>query len=136
MRALIFAAILLNTTLAAKADEWDFAAQHKQHCSVGGQDVMNVCLANAYRDTNQRLSALYEQLQVVLEDGTSLRKAQATWLRFRDQTCEYEVSGLVKDNAGLYAYAKHACMIDITEKRIRDLKEYLSWDCNGCPGRK
>jgi uncharacterized protein YecT (DUF1311 family) len=129
--------VLLGALLYAfathAADDWDFAAPHKERCSHGGQQQMNRCLGSEYHKVDARLNAAYKRLLALLEDPSKLRKAQAAWLRFRDRTCEYANSGIGEGT--LYPFAQAACYIDLTEKRIRDFQQYLEWDCNGCPPR-
>jgi uncharacterized protein YecT (DUF1311 family) len=96
---------------------------------------MNACLASEYSLVDEQLNEKYKRLIQVLENGSSLKKAQVAWLHFRDLTCEYASSGIGRDGS-LYSFAQSACLIDLTEKRIRDLDQYLEWNCNGCPPRK
>ncbi|MEO8002839.1 MAG: lysozyme inhibitor LprI family protein [Arenimonas sp.] len=117
------------------SENWDFAAAQKERCSEGGQQQMNSCLAAEYSKVDVQLNELYKKITDDLEDPSKLRKAQVAWLRFRDRDCEYANSGLGKEGS-LYSFAQSACFIDHTEKRIRDLQQYLNWNCNGCPSRK
>lgn len=115
--------------------DWDFAKSSKDKCSDGTMIDMNSCLSNEYSRFDEKLNATYQNLVSLLEDKTKLKASQSAWLRFRDLTCEFANSGV--DKAGsIYPFAQNACLIDLTAKRIRDLEEYLSWDCNGCPPRK
>ena len=135
MRGLVISFALLHLPLAAVAgDEWDFAVPHKRRCSDGGQQQMNACMATAEASVNRRLNDAYKRLVVTLDDSSKLKKAQAAWLLFRDASCKYESSGIVEGES-LYPFAMSACRIDLAEKRLRDLKQYLQWNCNGCPPR-
>ena len=122
-------------TAQSQDDKWDFAAPHKQHCSMGTMLDMNRCLADEYRKVDGRLNDLYRQLTGSLADPGALRRSQAAWIRFRDLDCEYSSSGITADGS-LRPYSHNACLIDLTEKRIRDIERYLSWSCDGCPPRK
>ena len=136
MRIVTILSLLLVMSASVRAGEdWDFSSPHKGRCSDGGQQQMNACLASEYSVTDRLLSEKYRRLIGVLEDNSSLKKAQVAWLRFRDLTCEYENSGIGRDGS-LCSFAQSACLIDLTEKRIRDLDQYLEWNCNGCPPRK
>ena len=117
------------------ADDWDFALLQKQRCGDGAQQQMNACMAEEYRKVDARLNSVYSELVAVLERPSALRKAQKAWLRFRDLSCDYETSGIGRDGS-LYPFSLAACRIDLTAKRIRDLEQYLAWDCNGCPPRR
>jgi uncharacterized protein YecT (DUF1311 family) len=131
----LFASLLLASSGAIAGEDWDFSTLHKSRCSRGGQQQMNACLASEYSVVDAQLNEKYKRLIQVLEDGSSLEKAQVAWLHFRDLTCEYASSGIGRDGS-LYSFAQSACLIDLTAKRIRDLDQYLEWNCNGCPPRK
>lgn len=131
----VLTAFLVSTIAVAQDDKWDFAATHKQRCSLGTMLDMNECLADEYKKADARLNDVYRKLTASLADASALRKSQIALVRFRDLACEYESSGI--DTYGsLRPFSDNACRIDKTEKRIRDLERYLAWDCNGCPPRK
>ncbi|MBF0267817.1 MAG: DUF1311 domain-containing protein [Alphaproteobacteria bacterium] len=127
--------LLIAGSAMAQGSDWDFAAKSKEKCSDGSQMQMNDCLRQEYERSDKKLNASYRRLLQLLEDPSALKKAQIAWLSFRDATCAYENSGIGKDGS-LYPYGWNACMIDVTNKRIRDLDMYQDWDCNGCPPRK
>jgi uncharacterized protein YecT (DUF1311 family) len=136
MRSIVLSITLLHLPFAAIAgDEWDFAMPHKSRCSDGGQQQMNSCLAMEEAKVDIRLNDTYKRLVSALDDASKLRKAQAAWIRFRDLSCAYENSGITTGGS-LYPFATSACRIDLAEKRLRDLEQYLEWNCNGCPPRK
>lgn len=136
MRIVSLFIYLLFACSGAVADEdWDFAAPHKNRCSIGGQQQMNACLASEYSIVDKRLNEKYKRLIRSLEDDSTLKKAQLAWLQFRDLECDYSNSGIGREGS-LYSFAQSACLIDLTEKRNRDLDRYLEWNCNGCPARK
>lgn len=135
-RYLVFIIPMLFSSGAFAGYEWDYAAPSKNRCSVGGQQDMNKCLADEYIKTDAKLNELYRKLIESLEDPEKLRNAQRAWIIFRDLSCEYSSSGIGKEGS-LYSYAISACMIDKTEKRIKDLELYIEWGgCNGCPPLK
>ena len=141
MRALLISATLTCAALVrlgvahAQDDKWDFAAPHKDRCSLGTMLDMNQCLAEEYKKVDAELNDVYRQLTGSLADASALRKSQAAWVRFRELDCEYVSSG-IGSGGSLKPFSDNACRIDLTEKRIRDLQRYLTWDCNGCPARK
>lgn len=126
---------LCISPLANAHDDWDFAKPHKNRCSGADQQEMNSCMTDEYRKVDTNLNTLYNQLLGVLRDQNGLKKSQTAWLKFRDTTCMYVNSGIEKEGS-LYSFAQNACYIDMTEKRIRDFEQYLTWNCNGCPPRK
>jgi len=96
---------------------------------------MKDCLANELRVVEKRLNVEYQTLLQSLENPEPLKQAQAAWLRFRKLDCDYSASGIGKGGS-LYGYTVMACMIDLNEKRIRDLRSYASSDGAGAPIRK
>jgi uncharacterized protein YecT (DUF1311 family) len=126
-----FCLMVCSFAIAGNAQDtldWDFATPAKQGCSSGNMMQMNDCLATAYADTDSLLNALYKKLQKGLLKPTPLRKAQAAWLRFRDLHCEFHVPAN-SEGSGT-PYSRNSCLIDLTEKRILDLKRIIP--CNGC----
>ena len=131
-----FFLLVLGYSLVANAqDNWDFAAPHKDRCSIGTMLDMTRCLEKELRATEKRLDSEYHSLSRSLKSAEPLESAQAAWLRFRELECNYATSGIGKSGS-LYPYAQIACKIDLNEKRIRDLRRYSSWDGAGAPQRK
>ncbi len=122
--------LMMGSLAAHAAEEWDFAAPQKNRCSVGTMLDMNRCLQEEQKKTDTRLNELYQTLLKLLQDPSSIRKAQAAWIRFRDLDCEYSLSGIEKDGS-LRPFAANACLIDHAEKRIRDLQRYIDWNGGG-----
>ena len=107
---------------------WDFAHDKKMKCSKGNMAEMNGCLAGEYAESDARLNAVYKHLLNALADPAPLRRAQVAWLRFRDSECEFEVPP--SRTGSEVPYSRNACLIDHTERRIRDLERVQP--CNGC----
>ena len=82
-------ALMVSTSALAQDDSWDFAAPHKQRCSLGTMLDMNLCLAAEYKEVDARLNNAYTELTASLADPSVLRKSQAAWLKFRDLDCQY-----------------------------------------------
>ena len=116
-------------------DNWDFAAPQKGRCSVGTMVDMTRCLEKELNATEKRLNVEYQSLLRSLESAEPLRRAQGAWLRFRELECNYVTSG-IGESGSLYPFSRIACNIDLTEKRIRDLRRYASWEGAGAPHRK
>ena len=123
---------LLGSGLAvaqpAEVQIWDFADGKKQKCSNGNMREVNECLANEYAESDARLNTVYSHLVNALQDPKPLRRAQAAWVRFRDLQCAFEVPKSWTGSA--VPYSRNACLIDHTERRIRDLERV--GPCNGC----
>ncbi len=107
---------------------WDFAHEKKMKCSSGNMMEMNGCLSFEYAESDARLNTVYKHLLNALADPAPLRRAQAGWVRFRDLQCTFEVPPTSTGSA--VPYSRNSCLIDHTERRIRDLERVLP--CNGC----
>lgn len=119
---------LLASQGRAQGMDWDFAARHKAACSSGSMREMNECLALAYLESDKQLNKIYHRLRGELLNPEALARAQLAWVRFRDLHCEFHVP---KDSVGSdVPYSRNSCLIDLTEKRILDLKQIVP--CNGC----
>ena len=126
---------LLGAVEASAQEDWDFALRQKERCSIGTMRDMRRCLEGELRSSEARLNDEYQSLLRSLQNPEPLRQAQRAWLRFRELDCIYATSGIEKDGS-LYPDAMTACMIDLDEKRIRDLQRFRSWDGAGAPWRK
>jgi len=134
---IIFLAILCSAKIAF-ADDWNFAKPYLERCDLGTSNVAeSACIAEQYEQVDKRLNEVYGRLTALLADSSELKKAQKAWIKFRDLDCAYRTSGMSATGSGT-GRQYSACLIDVTEKRIRDIERYLepSWDCNGCPARK
>jgi uncharacterized protein YecT (DUF1311 family) len=136
VRALMLHRTLLSLVLcclapagnAQSATSWDFASRHKSACSLGNMIEMNQCLEKAYAETDLQMNKVYQELQRGLLQPAPLRKAQIAWLRYRDLQCEFQVPKEWEGSS--VPYSRNACRIDLTEKRLFDLKQIVP--CNGC----
>lgn len=118
-----------------KFNKWDFAIEQKKRCSISNQIENNDCISREYNISDAALNRTYKLLINHLIDPKSLKKAQLAWIKFRDLSCNYELSGLGEDGS-LPPYERAACLINLTEKRILDLKVYSTWTYDGSPPRK
>jgi uncharacterized protein YecT (DUF1311 family) len=89
---------------------------------------MNNCLQEAYVSVDARLNVEYRRLLGSLKNPARLRSAQNEWLRFRERQCAFEVPPESRGSA--VSYSRNSCLIDHTERRIRDLERVIP--CNGC----
>ncbi len=110
-------------------EDWDFAQKSKNSCSAGGQRQMNICLSEEYEKSDRRLNDKYGELvniikNVKMADHSDLVKSQRAWIKFRDLECKFRNP---PHNGSLYNFSQFSCLIDMTEKRIKDLERYISW---------
>jgi len=133
MRNVLMAVVLFGLTELTSAQPahyfvWDFASEYKDRCSNGSMMEMNECLAEARGNVERRLDTAYKRLSGALANPTPLLKSQQAWLRYREAQCKFEVPPEWTGSA--IPYSKNSCLIDHTERRIRDLERVAP--CNGC----
>ncbi|EIJ41423.1 hypothetical protein BegalDRAFT_0505 [Beggiatoa alba B18LD] len=88
---------------------------------------INYCAEKAYQSADAALNRAYKNLMnsgLSAEEQALLKTAQRTWIKFRDEHCEYAVYG-ARGGTGFSGFL-NACLQDMTEERIRSLeKSYL-----------
>lgn len=125
---LLFFLLFSSFVCASTLDDWDFATPNKKKCSKNNQIENNFCLAEEYRASDSKLNKVYNKLHSALANPKPLEKSQKTWLKFRDSQCRFIVGE--PHEGSEYSYSLDACLIDLTEKRILDIKSIQP--CNGC----
>ena len=96
--------------------------------SVAAQSQMelNAQAAADLRKSDQQLNAVYNRLRAKISDAgkKSLQTAQQSWLRFRDQECEFETMGTV--GGSIHSMIVAICLTRLTDQRIKDLETQLN----------
>ncbi|MEG4282684.1 lysozyme inhibitor LprI family protein [Microcoleus sp. A006_D1] len=86
---------------------------------------MNVCSTQEFKAADTKLNQLYQQLlpKINTKQKQRLVTAQRTWVKFRDETCDYEAG---KFEGGTLAAPTYGyCKARVTKERIKDLEGYL-----------
>ena len=86
---------------------------------------MNICSSQEFKAADIKLNQLYQQLlpQINTKQKQRLITAQRTWVKFRDETCDYE-SGQFEGGSvapSIYGY----CRARVTKERVKDFERYL-----------
>jgi uncharacterized protein YecT (DUF1311 family) len=83
---------------------------------------MNMCSSQEFQAADRKLNQVYQQLQSKINSKQNKRLivAQRSWLKFRDETCDYEM-GQGTLAASTYGY----CRARVTKERVKDLERYL-----------
>jgi uncharacterized protein YecT (DUF1311 family) len=78
------------------------------------------------RKSDEQLNAVYNKLRTKISDAgkKSLQAAQQSWLRFRDQECEFETMGTV--GGSIHSMIVAICLTRLTDQRIKDLDAQLN----------
>lgn len=90
------------------------------------QMELNQQAAGDLRKSDEQLNAVYNKLRAKISDAgkKSLQTAQQSWLRFRDQECEFETMGTV--GGSIHSMMVAICLTRLTNQRIKDLGAQLN----------
>src|SRR5689334_16357043 len=90
------------------------------------QMELNQQAAGDLRNSDEQLNAVYNKLRAKVSDAgkKSLQTAQQSWLRFRDQECEFETMGTV--GGSIHSMMVAICLTRLTDQRIKDLGAQLN----------
>ncbi len=121
LRFILVSSIVLGSVVAAEAQNCD----RKQSLT---QSEMNDCAHEEFQRSDKKLNDLYEQIMARLAgNGPAkelLKKAQKTWIGFRDAECEFQTSASV--GGSIYPMLNATCAKSLTDARSAQLKAYLS----------
>jgi len=94
--------------------------------SAQSQMELNAQAAADLRKSDEQLNAVYNKLRAKISDAgkKSLQTAQQSWLRFRDQECEFETMGTV--GGSIHSMIVALCLTRLTDERIKDLEAQLN----------
>jgi len=100
----------------------------------GTQFQLGQCAQADYHDADKQMTALYvEKMRFLDEPAHSrLRDAQRAWITFRDKSCLYE-AGSREESGTSWGMDVSMCLTVHTQRRIKELKEYIACTQNGCP---
>ncbi|GEP55139.1 lysozyme inhibitor LprI family protein [Reyranella soli] len=90
------------------------------------QMELNAQAGNDLRKSDQQLNTVYNKLRAKISDAgkAKLQTAQQSWLRFRDQECEFETMGTV--GGTIHSMIVAICLTRLTDQRIKDLEAQLN----------
>jgi len=125
-----FAASLLLLTagflLPSKASNIPVPVAQQPNCkSPQTTRDMNFCSSQEFQAADRKLNQVYQQLQATIRSRQKQRltAAQATWITFRDQNCDYAKGQF--EGGTLAASTYSYCRARVTQERIKDLEGYL-----------
>ncbi|MEG3898227.1 MULTISPECIES: lysozyme inhibitor LprI family protein [unclassified Microcoleus] len=86
---------------------------------------MNVCSSQEFQAADSKLNQVYQQLQAKISSRQKQRLtvAQRTWIKFRDENCDYAKGQF--EGGTLAASTYGYCRARVTQERIKDLEGYL-----------
>lgn len=131
--------ITISTTLAAslilltagfllptKASNSPLQVAQQVNCkSPQTTQEQNVCSNQEFQAADRKLNQVYQQLQAKLNSKQKQRLtvAQRSWLKFRDESCDYEAGQF--EGGTLAAPTYGYCRARVTQERIKELQRYL-----------
>ena len=90
------------------------------------QMELNAQAGSALQQSDAQLNAVYNKLRARISDAgkQKLLAAQQSWLRFRDQECEFETSGTL--GGSIHTMMVAVCLTRLTDQRAKDLDRLLN----------
>ena len=123
------ASLLLLTAgflLPSKASNIPMQVAQQPNCKSPQTTLdMNVCSSQEFQAADRKLNQVYQQLLPKLNSKQKQRLtvAQRSWLKFRDESCNYEMGQF--EGGTLAASTYGYCRARVTQERIKDLEGYL-----------
>ena len=126
-----FTAILLVLTagllLPSKASNHPVQIAQQPNCKSPQTKTvdMTLCSTQKFKAADTKLNQLYQQLLPIIKSKQKQRLtvAQRTWIKFRDETCDYSAGHF--EGGSLAGAIYISCKARVTEERIKDLEGYL-----------
>lgn len=108
----------------ASHTSWQLAQQPNCKSPQTTQE-QNACSSQEFQAADRKLNQVYQQLQPKLNSKQKQRLlvAQRSWLKFRDESCNYEMGQF--EGGSLAASTYGYCRARVTQERIKDLAGYL-----------
>ena len=87
---------------------------------------INYCSQQEFQSADQKLNQIYQKLIKSLskQQRQRLISAQQAWIKFRDQSCEYEQGQF--EGGTLASSTYNYCLARITQQRVADIESYLA----------
>lgn len=114
--------VFLSVTFVSLANSANFG-----ECVNNASSTVDLreCLVKELRHYDEELNSIYRNLQKLLtqKEQISLKQAQHAWLMFRSAECDFAA---FREQPGTIApIIITSCYIEMTKKRVKDLKEYI-----------
>lgn len=89
------------------------------------QFEINACAGIEYRNADNRLNQVYQQLlpNLAADRKQKLILAQRAWINFRDANCEFERSQF--EGGTMAPAAQAGCLAQLTKTRTEQLEQYI-----------
>ncbi|MEG5059722.1 lysozyme inhibitor LprI family protein [Microcoleus sp. A2-C5] len=86
---------------------------------------MTLCSTQEFKAADTKLNQLYQQILPIINSKQKQRltTAQRTWVKFRDETCNYSAGHFEGGTLAPSVYI--SCKAKVTQQRVKDLEGYL-----------
>ncbi len=118
--------LIAGFSLSSKASNTSSQLAQQPNCKSPQTTLdMNMCSSQEFKTADTKLNQLYQQLlpKINSKQKQRLTTAQRTWVKFRDETCDYSAGHFEGGSVApsIYGY----CRAKVTKERIKDLEGYL-----------
>jgi uncharacterized protein YecT (DUF1311 family) len=119
--AILLASVLLAAAHAQKQTERD-------PCEGEGaetQAAMNMCAAKKFKEADAELNRVYNQLASKVEAPyrAKLKAAEVSWLKYRDDNCDYETA--LYEGGTMRPMVYSFCLERMTKARAAELRQQI-----------
>jgi len=105
-----------------------FSQNYSDPCQNTGSMVdTSICMQKALEEADAKLNEVYQKTMAVLEhyEKSALRKAQRSWIAYRDLECEAEAT-LYSGGSGK-GLIRQSCLYSTTIDRVASLDRGFGW---------
>ncbi|WP_292532462.1 lysozyme inhibitor LprI family protein [Methylocystis sp.] len=105
---------------------WSSLAMAKDCSGLDTQTAMNLCAGDNFKQSDAELNAVYQKLLSKISPGgqSKLREAQKSWIRYRDQQCEFDTMGTI--GGSIHSMMLWQCLTDLTAQQTKMLQHQLN----------
>jgi uncharacterized protein YecT (DUF1311 family) len=128
MKRILIGIITLTCSLSAVSQSQEKRASYPPCGEYGTQAEANACARREYQKVEAEMVAVYDRLMTELasyegKHQQRLRRAQASWLQYRDANCESEAS--IYEEGSIRPAVYYSCLASVTRERAKRLEEFL-----------
>ena len=128
MKRILIGLIVIICSLSAVSHSQEKRASSSLCGEYGTQAEANACARREYQKVDAEMVAAYDRLMTELasyggKHQQRLRRAQASWLQYRDANCESEAS--IYEGGSIRPAVYYSCLASVTRERARRLEEFL-----------
>ena len=84
---------------------------------------MNFCADKKFQAADAELNRVYKQLMAKAENDPKLKAAEVSWLKYRDDNCDYESA--LYEGGSMRPLIYSSCMERMTKARTDELREQI-----------